>query len=1080
MRPASALLLLGLGLAGGLRPTDPNVCSFWESFTTVVKESYAHPFVQPPARPCEDPLDRFRTCHQPTIVYRTAYRQAVRTAQRQRLRCCQGYYESSGVCVPLCSRECVHGRCLSPERCQCEPGWRGVDCSSRCGASTWGPSCRQRCDCGPEGTCDPQSGACSCPAGLRAPRCRLPCPPGTYGPACRWPAPASRGRPATPPPEPASAPPGTAGPICEVSCANVTSEDSCPSTCPCQNGGVCQPGTGHCDCPPGWTGAICSQPCPEGRFGRDCREACLCHNQARCDPVTGHCLCAQGYTGERCQEECPVGRYGQDCSEVVDCAEGARCFARDGSCLCEHGYSGERCDQPLCPPGSYGLGCPAPCECHPGHSLSCHPMSGECRCAAGWAGLQCNESCPQGQHGPGCREPCLCLHGGTCRPDTGLCLCTPGYTGAHCASLCPADTFGPNCSERCSCLHAFGCSPVDGACVCKEGWQAGNCSVPCAPGTWGFGCNASCQCAHGAACRPDSGSCACTPGWHGPRCRLPCPVRRPASARAGAKRCDCERAARLPARWTAAASASPDGQVSGPRLPDFRHRTNRGPRCGPALPQGLWGPGCNSSCTCKNGGTCDAEDGSCACAPGFRGSLLPARPAPPARYGKRCCSVPCKLLPTRRPAEKRGRAASGPLTGFFPPVPVCPRGSGGPDCARTCPCHHEAPCDPRDGSCSCPGGWSGRLCSEGTRTDRGRGSQAGSGRRVPRPPGRAPSPLRASVSSPGTGGWRPGEGLKKPRRRRRPQSCRGSEGFRDAPVVIGIPRQPLTVAPAPPDVSASAGAAAGVAAAGVAAPCALAAGLLAFVVGYRRWKKGKIHRRLTAAYGGGRPPASEYAVPEAPPGSSHYYSNPSYHTLSRCSPRAPLPIKMPGRQMFSLGAPDRPGAFGPDGRATLPADWKRLGGAPPGHRQRDFSHGHSYSLGPFYRKGGIPEEGPPAAGPDPPAVENPYATIRDLPGLPGGPGEGGYVEMKGPGAREDEAPGDDGERPPPGRRDSGTYERPDPCPSLEPGPGGARPPAPPGLPPGHYDSPKNSHVPGHYDLPPVRRPPSPPRRPQHR
>lgn len=29
-----------------------------------------------------------------------------------------------------CTEECAHGRCVSPDTCQCEPGWGGLDCSS--------------------------------------------------------------------------------------------------------------------------------------------------------------------------------------------------------------------------------------------------------------------------------------------------------------------------------------------------------------------------------------------------------------------------------------------------------------------------------------------------------------------------------------------------------------------------------------------------------------------------------------------------------------------------------------------------------------------------------------------------------------------------------------------------------------------------------------------------------------------------------------------------------------------------------------------------------------------------------------
>lgn len=30
----------------------------------------------------------------------------------------------------LCTEECIHGRCVSPDTCHCEPGWGGPDCSS--------------------------------------------------------------------------------------------------------------------------------------------------------------------------------------------------------------------------------------------------------------------------------------------------------------------------------------------------------------------------------------------------------------------------------------------------------------------------------------------------------------------------------------------------------------------------------------------------------------------------------------------------------------------------------------------------------------------------------------------------------------------------------------------------------------------------------------------------------------------------------------------------------------------------------------------------------------------------------------
>ncbi|KAI1235257.1 Multiple epidermal growth factor-like domains protein 11, partial [Lamprotornis superbus] len=112
-----------------LNPDDPNVCSHWESYAVTVQESYAHPFDQIYYTRCTDILNWFK-CTRHRISYKTAYRRGLRTMYRRRSQCCPGYYESGDYCIPLCTEECVHGRCVSPDTCHCEPGWGGTDCSS--------------------------------------------------------------------------------------------------------------------------------------------------------------------------------------------------------------------------------------------------------------------------------------------------------------------------------------------------------------------------------------------------------------------------------------------------------------------------------------------------------------------------------------------------------------------------------------------------------------------------------------------------------------------------------------------------------------------------------------------------------------------------------------------------------------------------------------------------------------------------------------------------------------------------------------------------------------------------------------
>ncbi|XP_066023971.1 multiple epidermal growth factor-like domains protein 8 [Pocillopora verrucosa] len=48
--------------------------------------------------------------------------------------CKAGYNDTGnpGICLPVCSKGCVHGRCVRPEVCECDFGWTSIDCSVKC------------------------------------------------------------------------------------------------------------------------------------------------------------------------------------------------------------------------------------------------------------------------------------------------------------------------------------------------------------------------------------------------------------------------------------------------------------------------------------------------------------------------------------------------------------------------------------------------------------------------------------------------------------------------------------------------------------------------------------------------------------------------------------------------------------------------------------------------------------------------------------------------------------------------------------------------------------------------------------
>ncbi|KAJ7424510.1 hypothetical protein WISP_28334 [Willisornis vidua] len=456
-----------MGPTLSLNLEDPNVCSHWER-----------------------------------ISYRTAYRHGEKTMYRRKSQCCPGFYESREMCVPHCADKCVHGRCIAPNTCQCEPGWGGPNCSSACDSDHWGPHCSSRCQCKNGALCNPITGACHCTSGFKGWRCEERCDPGTYG-------------------------------------------NDCHQKCQCQNGATCDHVTGECRCPPGYTGALCQDECPVGSYGVLCAETCKCVNGGKCYHISGACLCEPGYTGEHCETRlCPEGIYGLKCDKKCPChmPNTWSCHPMSGECSCKPGWSGLYCNE-TCSPGFYGESCQQICSCQNG--ADCDSVTGKCTCAPGFK---------DGTYGMDCAERCDCSHADGCHPTTGYCRCLPGWSGIHCDSVCAEGQWGPNCSLPCYCKNGASCSPDDGICECAPGYRGTTCQrmadlartaleyapapimepvillidpvsvtlgglvVTALSGTYGYGCRQICDCLNNSTCDHITGTCYCSPGWKGARC----------------------------------------------------------------------------------------------------------------------------------------------------------------------------------------------------------------------------------------------------------------------------------------------------------------------------------------------------------------------------------------------------------------------------------------------------------------------------------------------------------------------------------------------------------------------------------
>ncbi|PKU38172.1 hypothetical protein llap_11523 [Limosa lapponica baueri] len=132
--------------------------------------------------------------------------------------------------------------------------------------------------------------------------------------------------------------------------------------------------------------------------------------------------------------------------------------------------------------------------------------------------------------------------------------------------------------------------------------------------------------------------------------------------------------------------------------------------CDNICTQGRWGPNCSISCNCENGGSCSPEDGTCDCAPGYRGPLC-QRICPSGKYGKNCAEVcQCTENGTCNPIDGSCQCFPGWIGTDC--SQSCPAAFYGKNCANVCQCQNGADCDHITGQCTCRTGFTGKQCEQ--------------------------------------------------------------------------------------------------------------------------------------------------------------------------------------------------------------------------------------------------------------------------------------------------------------------------------------------------------------------------------
>ncbi|CAH1268400.1 PTPRT [Branchiostoma lanceolatum] len=415
--------------------------------------------------------------------------------------------------------------------------------------------------------------------------------------------------------------------------------------------------------------------------------------------------CAARKWGENCEKDCPV------------CYNGGQCDHTTGECVCAPGFNGTNCDRG-CGGNRFGQACNFRCNsmgsidgCR-GRML-CVPDPVGCVCPPGFKGPLCLQMCEEGSYGVGCSQSCHCLHGNTvCDRYTGACAggCAAGWQGPSCQKECDDGRFGMFCKRSCHCAAGeTACHKETGACStgCAAGWRGVDCQKECDDKTFGPGCQKECHCKDGVQCDRKSGLCpaGCASGWYG----LSCQDTDPPDCVEGTFGENCE----FPCRCRL---GEPCDQRTGV-CPSGCGNGWTGTSCQQECPDGTFGPECTYQCHCDQV-PCDKKFGVCrrGCAPGWKG-IACNKACPDGKYGAGCSSE-CHCLGGPEDCDKvTGECTGGCAAGWEGPEcqRECTEGKFGPGCKDVCHCRHDVPCDMYTGQCEkgCAPGWRGDDCQKG-------------------------------------------------------------------------------------------------------------------------------------------------------------------------------------------------------------------------------------------------------------------------------------------------------------------------------------------------------------------------------